>query len=136
MPRATKPQAPKTETLQRFDPDEDFSDVDGDPRHEFGLVNEDPTRVYHWAHNSEADIGQYKGGVLGYRLEHSSEGGVAPKMSAGTVIGELITKRDHVLMSCDKGLWQKRKRFEHKKTLETNERMFKKAQGTIDLRRE
>lgn len=120
--------------LNRVDPDEDFSEVDGDLRGEFALDNEDPQRHYHWAHNNPNDIGQYKGGLLKYRVEYFEDGGVQARMNAGDVKGEAITKRDHVLISCDKAMWQKRNRFEHIETRKTNERMFKRRQSDLDLR--
>lgn len=123
--------APKTETLERIDPDEDFSDVDGDPRAEFALEEEDPTRHYHWAHNSPDDIGQYKGGVLGYRVEYFEEGGVRPRMVAEMKPGEAITKRDHVLVSCDKDKWDKFNRYQKKKNQDVRDRLFKQAQRTV-----
>lgn len=138
MARATGKvgQPSQVETLQRIDPDEDFSDVDGDPRTEFALTNEDPDRQYIWAHNDPDDIGRLKGGVLGYKVEYAEDGGVNAKMHAGYTPGEVITKRDHVLMSCDRALWEKKERFEAKKTKEANERMFKKnSRSSIDLRR-
>ena len=120
--------------ISRVDPDEDFSDVDGDLRNEFALENEDPTRHYHWAHNDPSDIGEYKGGILGYRVEYATKDGVMARMHAEHNIDEPITKRDHVLVSCSKEMWQKRNRFEHMQTRKTNERMFKRKQRDIDFR--
>lgn len=120
--------------LNRVDPDEDFSDVDGDLRGEFALDNEDPQRHYHWAHNDPNDVGAYKGGLLKYRVEHYHADGVMARMHAEHVEGEAITKRDHVLVSCDKAMWQKRNRFEHMQTRQTNDRMFKRKQRDLDLR--
>lgn len=120
--------------LSRVDPDEDFSDVDGDLRNEFALENEDPTRHYHWAHKDPNDIGQYKGGILGYRVEYYEPNGVMARMHSEHVKGEAITKRDHVLVSCDKEMWQKRNRFEHMQTRKTNARMFKRRQRDLDMR--
>lgn len=117
--------------LSRVDPDEDFSDVDGDLRGEFALDNEQPDRHYHWAHNDPNDIGAYKGGQLGYRVEYYVEDGVMARMHAEHTKGEAITKRDHVLVSCDKAMWQKRNRFEHMQTRQNNARMFKRRQRDI-----
>jgi hypothetical protein len=119
--------------MLRVDPDEDFSDVDGDPKNEFSIENEDPQRHYHWAHNNPNDIGQYKGGILKYRVEHYEEGGVFARMNSEQTLGEAITKRDHVLVSCDKALWQKRNRYERVQTLATNEGMIKKLRRDIVL---
>lgn len=124
------------ESLRRIDPDEDFSDVDGDPRNDFALVNEEDGRHYCWVRNHPDDVGEYKGGVVGYRVEYRSKDGVDLKMSAdGPTVGEPITKRGHVLMSCDAALWQKRNRWALKKTSDYNEQMFKRRQRDLDLRR-
>jgi hypothetical protein len=128
----------KTKVIPRVDPDEDFSDVDGDIRTEFALDEStmDPTRHYHMAHNSRDDIGQYTGGPLGYVVEHVAAGGVKFKQGYGLVNGEPLTKRDHVLVSCDKAMWEKRQRFEIKKNADMRGKMFRDAQSPIDLRRE
>jgi hypothetical protein len=119
--------------LSRFDPDEDFSDVDGDPQNEFGLREEESDRHYHWARNTPDDIGLYKGGVVPYRVEYAEKDGVRPAMSSEIPIGEPIAKRDLVLVSCDKGLWQKRNRFERSRQVKTNERMFRRRQRDTDF---
>jgi hypothetical protein len=121
--------------LSRIDPDEDFSDVDGDPSNEFALVNEDPERYSVWVRNHPDDIGEYKGGVVPFRVEYATDGGVGPRMSAEQPKDEAITKRGHVLMTCDKALWQKRNRFQLAKTREVNDLMFKRKQRDLDLRR-
>lgn len=123
------------EALRRIDPDEDFSDVDGDPRNDFALVNEDPDRNYVWVRNHPDDIGEYKGGIVGYRIEHRTKDGVDMKMSAEQAADEAITKRGHVLMSCDRQLWQKRNRYALNETRKHNEAMFKRRQRDLDLRR-
>jgi hypothetical protein len=144
MPRTAKPKAPKqsdmmrtlgVETLSRIDPDEDFSDVDGDPRNDFALENEDTDRHYVWVRNHPDDIGEYKGGVVGYRVEYAESGGVIPKMASEQVAGDSITKRGHVLMSCDLGQWQKKNRHDLAQTRRTNEMMFKRRMRDLDLRR-
>lgn len=144
MPRPTKAKAPKqsdmmrtlgVETLNRIDPDEDFSDVDGDPRNDFALLNEDPDRQYIWVRNHADDIGEYKGGIVPHRIEHAHKDGVTVKMSADQPIDEVITKRGHILMSCDKQLWQKRNRYALAETRKTNDLMFKRRQRDLDLRR-
>lgn len=122
--------------LNRIDPDEDFSDVEGDPTNEFGLLNEESDRHYHWARNTPDDLGYYKGGIIPYRVEHASADGVSPRMSSEFTEGEAIQKRDLVLMSCDKAKWQKRNRYERVQTLATNEGMIKKLQRDRDLRKE
>ena len=119
--------------LNRIDPDEDFSDVDGDPRNDFALINEDPDRSYCWVRNHPDDVGEYKGGIVPYRIEHAEADGVGPKMAAEQPIGEAIQKRGHVLMSCDKGLWQKRNRYALNQTRQTNEMMFKRRQRDLHL---
>lgn len=123
------------ETLKRIDPDEDFSAVDGDPRNDFAIDSEEGDRQYIWVRNHPDDIGEYKGGVIPHRVEYFEEGGVRPRMAAENPIGEAIQKRGHVLMSCDKALWQKRNRFQLAKTREHNELMFKRRQRDLDLRK-
>lgn len=119
--------------LSRIDPDEDFSDVDGDPRNEFALNNEEPDRHYHYA--SQEDIASYKGGVVPYRIEHASKDGVSTLMGVGDYKeGEAIVKKGLILVSCDKAKWQKRNRFEYVKTLKTNEAMVRRRQRDVDLR--
>lgn len=140
MPRKAAAPA-KTQTLERFDPDEDFSDVDGDLRAEFALneETEDAGRHYVWVHNSEESIGEYKGNVLKYKIEHFDEGAVQPRMAAELKKGEAITRRDHVLMSCDRLLWEKRERFERLKSKKLRDSFLKRAESgttTVDSRGE
>lgn len=123
------------ETLKRIDPDEDFSDVDGDPRNDFAIDNEEADRQYMWVRNHPDDVGEYKGGTVPYRLEYFHEDGVRPRMAGELTKDEAIMKRGHVLMSCDKGLWQKRNRYQLAKTREHNDMMFKRRQRDLDLRR-
>ena len=122
-------------TLSRIDPDEDFSEVDGDPSSNFALDGEASDRHYVWVRNHPDDIGEYKGGLLKYQVEHWEDGGVAPRMSADGTKGEIIQKQGHILMSCDLALWQKKNRLDFKKTSETNAQMFKRKQRDLDLRR-
>lgn len=144
MPRAKTPKAPKQSdmmrtlgvgSLSRIDPDEDFSDVDGDPANDFALINEDPDRHHVWVRNHPDDIGEYKGGVVPYGIVYAEDGGVAPKMASEQPKGEAIQKRGHVLMSCDRALWQKRNRYQLAETRKANDMMFKKRQRDIDYRR-
>lgn len=141
MPRP-KARAPKesdmmrtlgVNTLTRIDPDEDFSDVDGDPRNDFAIDNEESDRQYCWVHNDKDAIGEYKGGIVPYRVEHATKDGVRPRMSAEQPIDEPIEKKGHVLMSCDKALWQKRNRYQLAQTRKTNEQMFKRRQRDLHL---
>ena len=142
MPRTPKAKRPEesdmmrtlgVNALSRIDPDEDFSDVDGDPRNDFALINEDPDREYCWVRNHPDDIGEYKGGIVPYRIEHAVKDGVTPKMAAEQPLDEMITKRGHVLMSCDKALWQKRNRYALAQTKRTNDMMFKRRQRDLHL---
>jgi hypothetical protein len=121
-------------SLNRVDPDEDFSDVDGDPRNDFALTNEEDDRNYVWVRNNPDDIGEYKGGIVPYRIEYGADDGVMPRMAAEQPKGEAITKRGHVLMSCDKALWQKRNRYQLNETRKVNNIMFKRRQRDLDLR--
>jgi len=118
-------------SLNRIDPDEDFSDVDGDPRSDFALENEESDREYVYVRNHPDDIGEYKGGVLPYRVEYASKDGVRLRMNAEQPQGEAIQKKGHVLMSCDKALWQKRNRLQLAQTRKTNDLMFKRKQRDV-----
>ena len=142
MPRPKKVIAPKVsdiqrtlgvETLTRIDPDEDFSDVDGDPRNDFALINEDPDREYIWVRNHPDDVGEYKGGIVPHRIEYATKDGVGVRMASEQPVDEALQKRGHVLMSCDKALWQKRNRYQLSETRKTNERMFKRRQRDLHL---
>lgn len=134
MPRKS---APATETLPRFDPDdEDFSDVDGDLNNEFQLVEPDSDRHYVWVHNDPTSLGEYKGSVLKYQTESLAEGGVRHGADPGLVKGETITQKDHVLMSCSRQLWEKRQRWERMQDRQQRALFFKKAgRGGTVMRR-
>jgi hypothetical protein len=132
MPRAKAP-APKTETVERIDPDEDFSDVDGDLRAEFALSDEAPDRHYVWVHNKPETVGEYKGNLLGYKVEHAEADGVHPTMLYETQPGEAITRRDHVLMSCDRARFEKRERFERMKNKEMRTAFIRKAGDNANM---
>jgi hypothetical protein len=122
--------------LDRIDPDEDFSDVDGDPSNEFALDNEESDRHYHWAHRSDDDIGKYLGGSVPYRVERHGDA-VSARMRAEFKEGdkgEPIVKRDLVLVSCDKGLWQKQNRSRYVAQQKLNAQMFRRRQRDLDFR--
>lgn len=119
--------------LSRVDPDEDFSDVDGDPRNEFGLLEEESDRHYHYA--SKEDIDSYLGGVVPYRIERHAEGGAKLLMGVERPqAGEPIAKKGMLLVSCDKAKWQKRNRFEYVQGMKRNESLMKRRQRDTDLR--
>lgn len=139
--KSTKPRISDAEALfgmpiSRIDPDEDFSDVDGDPTSEFALDNEESDRNYHWAHNSDDDMGKYIGGQVPYRIERYGDA-VSARMQAEYKPGdkgEPIRKRDLTLLSCDKGLWQKQNRARYVDQIKLNAQMFKKRQRPMDFR--
>jgi hypothetical protein len=126
--------APKTDAeenlgvrfLSRIDPDEDFSDVSGSAQSQFALENEQSDRHYHYA--SQVDIGDYKTGVVPYRIEHATKGGVAVRAGTDAAEGETIVSKGLILISCDKEKWQKRNRYNYVKTLKNNEREMKRLQ--------
>lgn len=122
------------QVIERIDLDEDYSDVSGDPGGEFSLDNEDRNRHYVFAHNSPEDISQFKRDVCGYHVEQYLEGGVCPRGARGLIeVGEAITVRDHVLMSCDKAKWEKRQRYLNHKTTIDNERAARARQADVNL---
>lgn len=108
-------QAGPTQTLERIDPDEDFSDVSGDPGVGFEVLNGDPTRKYAWAHHTREGVADFIGGVVPYEMEYVSDADDAVKLKSGMYglkVGEPLTSRDMVLMSCDRAKWEKRQRYE------------------------
>lgn len=130
------PKVLRRKVVERFDPDEDFSDVDGDLINEFALVNDKDVDgrpdAYHyvWAHNSPDDIARFRGSQLGYELvRHTGDKDeVAPRMSKGFKDGDVYTRHDHVLMRCDRKLWEKRQRYERKKQREAADRLHRQRQ--------
>lgn len=137
MPKVLRRKA----VVDRIDPDEDFSDVDGDFRSEFAITEEEskhPDRKMIWVHNDPDSIAEYKMGIggvgsLACRLERRNGEQDDPDTKAGkgqTEVGDVITRRDHILMSCDKQLWLKRARLERKQAHENNARLARARQGT------
>ena len=117
MPRAKK-QA--VETLERIDLNEDFSDVDGDLTYEFALKpgEEDSDRHMVWIHNDPETIREYRDHVLHYE----------PVAGKG---GEVLTRRDHVLYSCDEAKFRKRERFKKVQDIKTRAQLSRAAQKTL-----
>lgn len=120
----------------RFDPDEDFSDVMGTDHVRFALENEDPSRHYIWPHADADDMASKQSHVLGFRVEEYAgddvENALRPRGMKGLLKkGDLIRVADHVLMSCDQALWEKRQRYEASKTRETNRTMANARQGDV-----
>lgn len=114
MPRRqiTRRKPVEVEVVEPLDPEDDFSDVSGDPGNGFRLLNSDPSRSYIWAHDSKLGISEYQANLLGYVVEKFTAGGVCPAGMEGFYQeGERIVVRDHVLMSCDRARQEKRTRF-------------------------
>lgn len=134
MAKATSKKAP-TEALERFDPDEDFSDVDGDVNNEFLLSPEsiDPDKHCVWVHNDPDTIRQYREGVLHYEPVHAGAATEKAARAAGEQDGEIITRRDHVLMACDESRFRKRERFERMQNAKDRKAMGMKAQKTVQV---
>lgn len=129
------PKILKRRVVERLDPEEeDFSDVDGDLRNQFALVNEDPTRHYIWAHDNSDDVGLFKSHVVPYRLERHAKDDSVRVLAAGNddaQEGAVISKRGHVLMSCDKALWEKRQRLERLKSQKVARAFIRDRQKTV-----
>ena len=117
MPR---PKKPAVETLERIDLNEDFSDVDGDLTFEFALRDDedDSDKHFVWVHNDPSSIDEYRHHVLKYE-PIATKGGVT------------ATRRDHVLMACDKGRFLKRERFKKVKDLKERAALSRAAQKTL-----
>lgn len=130
--------AAKAKVMERFEPDEDFSDVIGDDITRFALENQRADRHYIWPHNDADDISKYQSHVLNYMLE-TYEGDDKPEalrprgMKGLLKAGENIAIADHVLMSCDLALWEKRQRYEASLTRKTNKRMARDLQKDLVL---
>lgn len=126
-----------TEALERFDPseEEDFSDVDGDVNNEFTLAPEsvDPDRHDVWVHNDPDTIRQYREGVLKYEPVHIGAAGQRCARADGEQEGEILTRRDHILMSCDEGRFRKRERFERFQNAKDRKAMGMKAQKSVSV---
>jgi hypothetical protein len=131
-----RPRQVARETIEPLDPEEDFSDVSGDPNREFKLENQDPTKKYAWgldtregrlemqAHHVKWRPVKYVGDAL--NDPESGYYAVRPVGAEGIYAeGEEITKRGHLLFECSRALWEKRHRYvegEHLKNLLRNKR--------------
>lgn len=127
--------APATQVLERIDPDEDFSDVDGDLGNEFALTGADPDKHYVFVHNDRDSIGTYKSHVLRYEPVYAQDDSVRPLADAGLEEGQTITVRDHVLMACPRALFEKRQRFERKRNAAERAGLFGQAMRDAVMRR-
>lgn len=134
------------EKRQRIDLDENFDDVSGDPNSEFMLVDAegkkvppqgDGTRFYVFAHNSsdpESGVTKFKREIPGYEIEYFRNDGVRPAGSEAFLKeGDQIVIRDHVLMSCDRALHEKRGRYLRNKTAIQNRQMAQMRQSDVDM---
>lgn len=128
----------KSVVMERIDPDENFDDVQGDSDYRFALENPRPDRHYIWPHKGAEDIQKFQAHVLRYQLEFYEgddvEGALNVKGGAGLLKkGDHIAVADHVLMSCDKALWEKRQRYEESLTRKTNRRLSDAQQRPLVL---
>jgi hypothetical protein len=119
------------ELVEIAEPEEDFSDVSGNPNAEFALENQDPGRKYCWVHNSRESRLEIQAQTVGWRpvkytgdALHDPESGMYAVRPVGAdgmyQVGEEVVKRDHVLYDCDRSRWEKRRRYlegEHLKIL-------------------
>lgn len=127
--------APATEVLERIDPDEDFSDVDGDLSNEFSLKDPDPNKHYVFVHDDRDSIGTYKSNVLKYEVVYAQNDDVRPLADGGYADGEAVRARDHILMSCDRARFEKRGRFERQQNSKERKKLFNRALGDAVMRR-
>lgn len=109
----------ETKVVERFDPNEDFSDVNGSHESQFKLENERSDRKYCWPTDTMEDRQRFQGGSDGIRwIPETYAGDEDPKAlrpvgSFGLLKkGDLIRVGVHVLMSCDRAVWEKRRRYE------------------------
>lgn len=129
----------ESKTVERFDPNEDFSDVNGSDASQFKLENERSDRKYCWPTDTMEDRQRFQGGQDGIRWKPEIyEGDEAPNAlrpvgSFGMLKkGDVIRVGVHVCMSCDRAVWEKRRRFEASQTLEGRKRA-RRHQGTQNV---
>ncbi|HEU4680676.1 MAG TPA: hypothetical protein VFS51_02950 [Gemmatimonadales bacterium] len=132
-----RPRKTPIEVVEPQEPEEDFSDVSGNPNAEFALENQDPSKKYCWVHNERADRLRVQSLVVGWRPVKYAGDDVAPFEESGVYAvrppgavgiyaeGEEIVSRDHVLYECNRAFCEKRHRYlesEHTKNLRRNKR--------------
>lgn len=131
---------------ERIDLDQDWSDVSGDPGSNFQLVDADGRKIppqgdderfYVWAHDSndpESGTGRYKREIPGYEIVRFRADGVRPIGSTADLVeGEPIKVMDHILMSCDRALHDKRDAYLRHKDAIRRRQVDKMREGDVVL---
>lgn len=115
--------------VERFDPNEDFSDVNGNEGSQFKLENERSDRKYCWPTDTMEDRQRFQGGQDGLRWMpeiyegDDVPGALRPVGALGMLQkGDVIRVGTHVCMSVDRALWEKRRRYEATLTQEGRKR--------------
>ena len=128
----------KSKTVERFDPNEDFSDVNGSDASQFKLENERSDRKYCWPTDTMEDRQKFQGSQLRWIPEtyegDDVPGALRPVGSYGLLKkGDVIRVGVHVLLSCDRAKWEKHRRYEATQTLEGRKlaRRHEKAENVI-----
>lgn len=113
----------QAKVVDRIDPSEDFSDVNGSDVAQFKLENERSDRKYVWPTDTMEDRQRFQSGQVGVRYKAETYEGddvptaLRPVGALGMFQkGDTIRIGPHVLMSCDRALWEKRQRFEATQT--------------------
>jgi len=133
---------PTRKTIPHVDLDEDFSDVSGDPGTEFTLVDGDGNTLppagdgvyrYMFADKNDAQFGPayWKRAIPPYEIVHF-DGSVSIK-GMTFAQDDVVESRDLVLMRANRGLKEKRERYERNKTAIENRRLRREADATLDL---
>lgn len=131
----SKTAASATEVLERFDPDELESEVDGDPNFEFKLNPETvpADRVFKWAHNDDKDLQIWT--RRGAKVETYQDGGVRLQGQDGPVEeGASICVDDHVLVSIDRVKEEKRVAREMARNAPIHKKLQRNATNDVRLR--
>lgn len=111
----------QAKVVDRIDPNEDFSDVNGSDVSQFQLENQKSDRHYIWPTDTLEDRQKFQGSQLRYIPEiyegDDVEGALRPVGSFGLLKkGDVIRVGVHVLMSCDRAKKEKHLRFEATQT--------------------
>ncbi len=129
---------PNKMVVERIDPEEDFSDVIGNDTTRFTLENVRPDRHYAWPEETHEDMSRFRSGELGVRyILETYEGddvsdALRPVGAQGLLKkGDMIRVGPHVLMSCDRALWEKRQRLEARRSQQTSDGVAQLRTGDV-----
>lgn len=129
---------PQARVVERIDPEENFDDVIGNDTTRFTLENARPDRRYAWPEETHEDMARFRSGELGVRYNLETYQGdddpdaLRPVGAQGLLKkGDSIRVGTHVLMSCDRALWEKRQRLEAKRSRQTSDGVAQLRTGDV-----